>query len=521
VSDSLAKVLTVETTPAEPAVRTPKIIEELAEQLAMHRIVPFIGAGCSVQLTGFDWDGIRDEMCSRLAVPTLGHQEAATQFARRFGQDGLADLLRGKLLLSSFDQEKGAVLIGLMSMNLITYYTTNQDNSLELCFQTFGRPLARIVGIDDFAALVPGDSVLYKFHGTTDHADSLVFTEDQYAARLSNPNHPMDIRLRSDALSKSLLFIGYSFRDPNVQALLRGLHGVFGGHLPQSYLIQYAPSEDWARDLKAAYGITAISCPDEFPDSASPAEAFERFISTLANETALRKGTREIEDFFEPKLPVARRVVTKFDMGAVEQAVARKSLAEATRVFRAVMDGALVPDVYHHRASDCFVQLCKQVTSRNEAQDLGGGLFNLHIGPAYAVLAQGALIATSNDFPPMGMLDVGMMVTSQVVPDEFLAVSSAYAIALLEEWKRPLRPGLFSQIAWLQPRFKQLSDLPPKVGEFVQAQFASAFQPGKTTMSNPLGRRVPVLGGARGYRDILSLMMNSVPKRMPTPYDPR
>ena len=50
-------------------------------------------------------------------------------------------------------------------------------------------------------------------------------------------NNFLDIRLKSDLLAKNLLFVGYSFRDPNIQCLFAELHTVFGGKLPPAYMI--------------------------------------------------------------------------------------------------------------------------------------------------------------------------------------------------------------------------------------------------------------------------------------------
>src|ERR1700674_4785567 len=59
-----------------------------------------------------------------------------------------------------------------------------------------------------------------KFHGDLNHPDQMVLSESDYERRLTLST-AMDYRLRSDALGRSLLFLGYSFRDWNVAYLFR------------------------------------------------------------------------------------------------------------------------------------------------------------------------------------------------------------------------------------------------------------------------------------------------------------
>jgi len=61
---------------------------------------------------------------------------------------------------------------------------------------------------------------IIKFHGDLNHPDQIVLTESDYENRLRLLT-AMDHRLRADLLGRVVLFIGYSFRDPNVSYLFR------------------------------------------------------------------------------------------------------------------------------------------------------------------------------------------------------------------------------------------------------------------------------------------------------------
>ena len=59
------------------------------------------------------------------------------------------------------------------------------------------------------------------------------FRNHKYLTRMKFEN-PMDFKLRSDILGRAVLFIGYSFRDPNVNYLFHIVNRLFNA-LPDSY----------------------------------------------------------------------------------------------------------------------------------------------------------------------------------------------------------------------------------------------------------------------------------------------
>jgi predicted butyrate kinase (DUF1464 family) len=75
----------------------------------------------------------------------------------------------------------------------------------------------------------------------------MVLTESDYERRMEF-KEVMDLRLWSDLLNRSILFLGYSFRDPNVAYLFRQVKERFAG-LPntssgrRAYIVVQDPSQ--------------------------------------------------------------------------------------------------------------------------------------------------------------------------------------------------------------------------------------------------------------------------------------
>src|SRR3954463_1180654 len=85
-----------------------------------------------------------------------------------------------------------------------------------------------------------GITQIVKFHGDFDDDGSLVITETDYFNRLAFDS-PLDVKFRSDALGKTVLFIGYSMTDLNIRLLLHNLWhdwrvSGYEKHRPKSYV---------------------------------------------------------------------------------------------------------------------------------------------------------------------------------------------------------------------------------------------------------------------------------------------
>jgi hypothetical protein len=105
------------------------------------------------------------------------------------------------------------------------------------------------------------DCEIIKFHGDLDHPDQIVLTESDFEKRLSLST-ALDQRLRADLLGRVILFVGYSFRDPNVSYLFR----LFTDHFydkvgtltgDRAYIVVSDPS-DFEEELFEARRINVI-----------------------------------------------------------------------------------------------------------------------------------------------------------------------------------------------------------------------------------------------------------------------
>jgi hypothetical protein len=161
-----------------------------------------------------------------------------------------------------------------------TIYTTNYDRWLEIAFKRRGKLYVKVANVGDFTKIRDGVLQIVKLHGDFDDDTSLVLTETSYFERLSFES-PLDIKLRSDSIGRTILFVGYSLSDINVRYLLYKLYCLwaqspYAAARPNSYMFLPRPNPVQQAILKQR-GITPI-VSDVDDQTTGLAEFLERLV---------------------------------------------------------------------------------------------------------------------------------------------------------------------------------------------------------------------------------------------------
>lgn len=215
-------------------------VRELRSLYSDGRLLPFVGAGVSasvewdaggVALRGPSWEQLVDQAATELGFANAGllrvrgtDLQILEYFKLKFGSHARLtnwllqqmnppdDALRRSPIHEALARLDGCSII----------YTTNFDDFVERSLRLRGRS-CRAVAIEAELAQSTSGTEVVKFHGDWDHPENLVLTESDYQRRMAF-EEPMDLRLWSDLLNRSVLFLGYSFRDPNVAYLFHRIN---------------------------------------------------------------------------------------------------------------------------------------------------------------------------------------------------------------------------------------------------------------------------------------------------------
>lgn len=258
---------------------TPTCPPELQRLYRQRRVLPFIGAGASMAVTwttgtaerrGPSWNELVDEAGRMLGVEEpalLRMRGSGLQILEYFRiiNGGLAKLTNW--LTREMNPLDEAIRDSLLHRTLAhltecnIFYTTNFDDFLERALRIHGRDVD-VTSTEINVSFEQSRTQVIKFHGDFNTPDQMVMSEFDYYRRMSL-DAPMDLKLRADLLGRAILFIGYSFSDPNVsylfhvvQRMLRELPDSFAGR--RAYIILPEPS-DFERRLFHARNVEVIA----------------------------------------------------------------------------------------------------------------------------------------------------------------------------------------------------------------------------------------------------------------------
>ena len=224
------------------------IDSELIEATRTRNLILFIGTGVSRNLGLPTFDQLTDLIAEELDYdPDVfkllgGYLELAEYYEiERPGLGHLRSKLDNAWHGPGIDITQSYVHRLLPELQAPLIYTTNYDRWIEAAYKRLGRECTPVVTIADLRNITEGVPQIIKFHGDFSQDEPIVLTESSYFERLDFES-PLDLKLRADALGRSILFLGYSLRDINVRFLMYKLSRLWEASSvkparPRSYMV--------------------------------------------------------------------------------------------------------------------------------------------------------------------------------------------------------------------------------------------------------------------------------------------
>jgi hypothetical protein len=180
----------------------------------------FAGAGMSFDIGFADWKGLLKDLADELKLDIEKEHDLISIAQYHFNK-----FKRGKInnkIINEFTTLKeGSENHKILSrIDINTFWTTNYDQIIERTLEAEGKTVEKKVRNKDFERNIrKKDAVVYKMHGDKDSPDEAVLTKDDYET-YNDKKEFFSTALRGDLLSKTFLFIGFSFDDPNLEYIL-------------------------------------------------------------------------------------------------------------------------------------------------------------------------------------------------------------------------------------------------------------------------------------------------------------
>lgn len=198
----------------------------------------FVGAGASRAAGFVDWRGLLTDVAEDLDLNI--HKEhdllALAQFHvnDKGGRGNLDDRLIEAFVKDAVPTPVHEILSRLP---IDTVWTTNYEQLLEHTYEASGRRVEVKLSIQNLAQARKGrDVTIYKMHGCVTQPHEAVLTKQDYELYDVKRRLFTD-SLKGDFIEKTLLFVGFSFSDPNVERILSKVREQLGQNCRQHYWI--------------------------------------------------------------------------------------------------------------------------------------------------------------------------------------------------------------------------------------------------------------------------------------------
>lgn len=199
------------------------LIKELLDAIENRNLAIFAGAGMSIPAGYVNWKELLQPIADELDLDIDKEESNLVQLAQYHCNVNQSN--RGKinqLLVNEFSQcakitDNHKILARLP---IDTFWTTNYDKMIETALSNSGKIPDVKYKNKQLAFTVPKrDAIVYKMHGDAEHPSEAILTKDDYES-YHVKMQPFLNALSGDLISKTFLFLGFSFADPNIDYIL-------------------------------------------------------------------------------------------------------------------------------------------------------------------------------------------------------------------------------------------------------------------------------------------------------------
>ncbi len=254
-------------------------VDKFIKSINAENAAIFAGAGLSVATGLVNWKELLREMAEELELDVDKETDLISLAQYYENEKGGRGSINDQLIEQfTKDVEESKNHRILASLPIKTYWTTNYDSLIEKTLEKTGK-LTDVKRVpENLAVSKPRrDAIIYKMHGDISLSHDAVLTKDDYES-YNEKRQLFTTALQGDLVSKTFLFIGFSFEDPNLEYILSRIRILLGNHTPDHYCFfknlsekDYPDKDEYIydktkqeyriKDLKR-YGIQALMIDD-------------------------------------------------------------------------------------------------------------------------------------------------------------------------------------------------------------------------------------------------------------------
>ena len=220
------------------AVTCSTFIKEYTKAIVEGNAAVFAGAGLSIPSGYLSWKELLRPFASEINLSIDKENDylsvAQYYFNKHRTRSRINETILNEFTQSAKSNESANIITRLP---IKTYWTTNYDHIIEDTLRQNNRKPDVKITVKNLATnLRDCDAVVYKMHGDANFPDSVVLIKDDYETYESERSLFTTV-LNGDLVSKTFLFLGFSFEDPNLSTILSKIKTLLGSDVRDHYCI--------------------------------------------------------------------------------------------------------------------------------------------------------------------------------------------------------------------------------------------------------------------------------------------
>ena len=205
-------------------------IDRYVKEIRDNSAALFLGAGFSKSAGYVDWKSLLKGIADELELDVEKEHDLVSLAQYCYNKNGNRSIINDAIY-EEFSKD-GTIDENhhlIANLPIFTYWTTNYDSLIEDALQEAKRTVDIKYDNKQLSSTRPHrDAVVYKMHGDKTHPDDTIIIKEDYE-KYYKKHAQFITTLSGDLISKTFLFIGFSFTDPNIDYILSRIQVDYSG----------------------------------------------------------------------------------------------------------------------------------------------------------------------------------------------------------------------------------------------------------------------------------------------------
>ena len=249
------------------------IKKALKQALLSNKLCVYIGSGFSIPCGLPDWKELMRPLAKSINLDIdkeTEYMQVAQYYVNDNDRHDLNEIIRDKFNLRNNITEVSENHKLLTNLSLPEVWTTNYDNALENSYKDLNVDYDLKVRKEDLSYGINKKLQIYKIHGSYDIPEECIVTQEDYEDLYDKKKYFIEA-LKVSLIQKQFLFMGFSFKDPDIRFILAELrraeikkrtHYWITYDNPKWTKYEKNKQNIFIKDLQKNYGICPIRISD-------------------------------------------------------------------------------------------------------------------------------------------------------------------------------------------------------------------------------------------------------------------